>query len=64
MPSEVFDAKYLCIKLNTDNPALCDAWQQVQTGNFITPELAAQIIMFAFIINIVVYAFVAIRRVI
>lgn len=62
MPSEVFEAQYLCIKLNVDNPALCDAWQQVQTGNFITPELAAQIIMFAFIINIVVYGFVALKR--
>lgn len=62
MPSEVFEAQYLCIKLNVDNPALCDAWQQVQTGNFITPELAGQIIMFAFIINIVVYGFVALKR--
>lgn len=62
MPSEVFEAQYLCIKLNVDNPALCDAWQQVQTGNYITPELAGQIIMFAFIINIVVYGFVALKR--
>ena len=62
MPSEVFEAQYLCIKLNVDNPTLCDAWQQVQTGNYITPELAGQIIMFAFIINIVVYGFVALKR--
>ena len=62
MSSEVYEAQYLCIKLNVDNPALCDAWQQVQTGNYITPELAGQIIMFAFIINIVVYGFVALKR--
>lgn len=60
MPSDLFDVQYLCINLNADN--VCDAWQQVQTGNFITPELAGQIIMFAFIINIVVYGFVAIKR--
>lgn len=60
MPSEVYDAKYLCIKLDADN--VCQAWQQVQQGNFITPELAGQIIMFAFLINIVVYGFVAIKR--
>lgn len=60
MPSEVYDAKYLCLNLSADN--VCQAWQQVHSGNFITPELAAQIIMFAFIINIVVYGFVAIKR--
>ncbi len=60
MPSEIFDAQYLCIKLNADN--VCQAWQQVHSGNYITPELAAQIIMFAFVINIVVYGFVALKR--
>lgn len=63
MPSEVYDAQYVCIKLNTDNATLCDAWQQVQAGNFITPEIAGQIIMFAFLINIVVHGLVAVRRV-
>ncbi len=63
MPSEIYDAQYLCIKLNADNPALCDAWQQVHQGNYITPELAGQIILFAFILNIVVYGFVTIKRV-
>lgn len=62
MPSDVYDAQYLCIKLNADNPALCDAWQQVHSGNFITPELAAQIIMFAFVINILVHGIVALKR--
>ena len=62
MPSDVYDAQYLCIKLNAENPALCDAWQQVHSGNFITPELAAQIIMFAFLINILVHGIVALKR--
>lgn len=62
MPSEVFEAVYVCLQPNADNPALCDAWQQVHQGNYITPELAGQIIMFAFIINIVVYGFVALKR--
>lgn len=62
MPSEVYEAQYLCIRPNAENPALCDAWQQVHSGNFITPELAAQIIMFALLINILVYGFVAIKR--
>lgn len=62
MPSEVYEAQYLCIRLNAENPALCDAWQQVHSGNFITPELAAQIIMFAFVINILVHGIVALKR--
>ena len=62
MPGEVYEAQYLCIRLNAENPALCDAWQQVHSGNFITPELAAQIIMFAFVINILVHGIVALKR--
>lgn len=62
MLSEVYEAQYLCIRLNAENPALCDAWQQVHSGNFITPELAAQIIMFAFVINILVHGIVALKR--
>ena len=62
MPSEVYQAIYVCLQPNAENPALCDAWQQVQTGNFITPELAAQIIMFAFVINILVHGIVALKR--
>ena len=61
MPSDVYDAQYLCIKLNAET-ALCEDWQQVHKGNYITPELAAQIIMFAFVINIVVYGIVATKR--
>lgn len=62
MPSEVYQAIYVCLQPNAENPALCDAWQQVHSGNFITPELAAQIIMFAFVINILVHGIVALKR--
>lgn len=63
MPNVVYESQYLCIQLNVDNPTLCDVWQEVHSGNFITPELAGQIIMFAFIINILVYGLIAVKRV-
>lgn len=63
MSSVIYQHSYVCISINADNPVLCDAWQQVHQGNYITPELAGQIILFAFILNIVVYGFVTIKRV-
>ena len=33
----------------------CDAWQQVNQGDYITPELVGQMILFVFLLCVLVY---------
>lgn len=52
---------YVYVCLQVDNNA-CLAWQATNSGDYITPELSGQIILFAFILNVIAYAFKSIKR--
>lgn len=60
---------YVCYELakrpNIYGEYACKMWQFTETnsGDLMTPEITAQVIMFALVLNLVVFGFKSIKRV-
>lgn len=61
MSTVTYTTAYICLQTNASGG--CDAWQQVNQGDYITPELVGQMILFVFLLFVLVYGIKSIRKV-
>lgn len=61
MSTVTYTTVNVCLQPNANGG--CDAWQQVNQGDYITPELVGQMIIFVFLLCVLVYGIKSIRKV-